>query len=172
MKNTRLGLGKGMGCGYKNLVPFDKHVHSMSAKGMKTYRVYISGYVFAKANSPDQANEKAQKYVNTKTKATITSTMSENQAMDKKQAELYKKYNLVLDAKGKLTKKELMKQREKLVKKLRNLRNLAEETELYGFAHKDEEEELEWDLDSYEFDIEELEDKLEKNSEQLRKVKK
>lgn len=38
MKNTRLGLGRGMGCGYKNLVPKDPFVHSMSAKGVKTWK--------------------------------------------------------------------------------------------------------------------------------------
>ena len=32
----RRGLGKGLGVGYKNLAPMDSHVHSLSAKGVKT----------------------------------------------------------------------------------------------------------------------------------------
>lgn len=32
----RKGLGKGLGMGYKNLVPIDAHIHSLSAKGVKT----------------------------------------------------------------------------------------------------------------------------------------
>jgi len=34
MKNTRRGLGKGLGTGYKNLAPMDSHIHSLSAKGI------------------------------------------------------------------------------------------------------------------------------------------
>lgn len=37
--NTRKGLGKGLGCGYKNLAPMDAHIHSLSAKGLKTTTV-------------------------------------------------------------------------------------------------------------------------------------
>jgi len=40
MKNTRRGLGKGLGIGYKNLVPMDSHIHSLSAKGCKTRQLY------------------------------------------------------------------------------------------------------------------------------------
>lgn len=36
MKNVRRGMGKGLGIGYKNLVPIDSHIHSLSAKGVKT----------------------------------------------------------------------------------------------------------------------------------------
>jgi len=36
MKNTRRGLGKGLGTGYKNLAPMDSHIHSLSAKGVRT----------------------------------------------------------------------------------------------------------------------------------------
>lgn len=32
----RAGLGKGLGMGYKNLIPIDKHIHSLSAKGIKS----------------------------------------------------------------------------------------------------------------------------------------
>lgn len=37
MKNIRRGLGKGLGMGYKNIAPMDGHIHSLSAKGVKTY---------------------------------------------------------------------------------------------------------------------------------------
>jgi len=39
--NNRRGLGKGLGCGYKNIAPMDSHVHSLSAKGQKTYSTYL-----------------------------------------------------------------------------------------------------------------------------------
>jgi len=32
----RKGLGKGLGTGYKNLAPLDSHIHSLSAKGVKS----------------------------------------------------------------------------------------------------------------------------------------
>ena len=32
----RKGLGKGLGMGYKNIAPLDSHIHSLSAKGVKT----------------------------------------------------------------------------------------------------------------------------------------
>ena len=32
----RKGYGKGFGMGYKNLMPMDSHIHSLSAKGVKT----------------------------------------------------------------------------------------------------------------------------------------
>lgn len=34
----RRGIGKGLGMGYKNLVPMDSHIHSLSAKGVKSAR--------------------------------------------------------------------------------------------------------------------------------------
>lgn len=33
----RRGLGKGLGTGYKNLIPIDAHIHSLSAKGILTH---------------------------------------------------------------------------------------------------------------------------------------
>jgi len=33
---NRRGLGKGLGIGYKNLIPIDPFIHSLSAKGVKT----------------------------------------------------------------------------------------------------------------------------------------
>jgi len=35
----RKGLGKGLGMGYKNIAPMDSHIHSLSAKGVKS-RLY------------------------------------------------------------------------------------------------------------------------------------
>jgi hypothetical protein len=35
--NTRKGLGKGMGMGYKNIVQQDPYIHALSAKGVKSY---------------------------------------------------------------------------------------------------------------------------------------
>jgi len=35
---TRKGLGKGLGTGYKNLAPMDSHIHSLSAKGVSTWK--------------------------------------------------------------------------------------------------------------------------------------
>ena len=34
----RRGLGKGLGMGYKNLIPIDSHIHSLSAKGVRTQK--------------------------------------------------------------------------------------------------------------------------------------
>jgi hypothetical protein len=36
MKNTRRGMGIGRGCGYYNIAPMDSHIHSLSAKGVKS----------------------------------------------------------------------------------------------------------------------------------------
>lgn len=36
--NSRKGLGKGLGVGYKNLAPLDPHIHSLSARGIKSQR--------------------------------------------------------------------------------------------------------------------------------------
>jgi len=41
MKNTRKGMGKGLGCGYKNIAPMDAHIHSLSAKGIKSLRYEV-----------------------------------------------------------------------------------------------------------------------------------
>ena len=40
----RKGLGKGLGKGYKNLLSvYDSHIHSLSAKGVKTYTLNMMG---------------------------------------------------------------------------------------------------------------------------------
>lgn len=47
MKNVRKGLGKGLGSGYYNIAPMDSHIHSLSAKGVKSAQ-----QIFKEAN-PD-----------------------------------------------------------------------------------------------------------------------
>lgn len=44
MKNVRLGLGKGLGSGYKNILPKDSYIHGLSAKGVKTTNMYLVKY--------------------------------------------------------------------------------------------------------------------------------
>jgi len=39
--NLRKGLGKGKGSGYYNIAPMDSHIHSLSAKGVKTARIVL-----------------------------------------------------------------------------------------------------------------------------------
>lgn len=39
----RKGLGKGLGSGYFNLAPMDSHIHSLSAKGVKTQTLNMMG---------------------------------------------------------------------------------------------------------------------------------
>jgi len=50
MKNIRRGLGKGLGTGYKNLAPMDSHIHSLSAKGVKT--ISLKRAVYGKPKVP------------------------------------------------------------------------------------------------------------------------
>ena len=52
MKNTRLGMGKGRGVGYYNIAPLDSHIHSLSAKGVKSIiNKYSSGKKLTKSES-------------------------------------------------------------------------------------------------------------------------
>jgi hypothetical protein len=37
----RRGMGFGRGCGYYNIAPMDSHIHSLSAKGVKTYVMHL-----------------------------------------------------------------------------------------------------------------------------------
>jgi len=79
--NNRRGLGKGMGIGYKNLVPLDAHIHSLSAKGFS------------------QKQSKNMDYMIGKSRAVKKGLITENQA--NKDISRYKKvYDI--DAKGKL----------------------------------------------------------------------
>lgn len=58
---NRRGLGKGLGTGYKNLAPMDSHIHSLSAKGQKTYAVPVRGLIFTKARDEKSAESKVSK---------------------------------------------------------------------------------------------------------------
>ena len=42
----RRGLGRGLGTGYKNLAPMDSHIHSLSAKGIKTLVKNYQNYIY------------------------------------------------------------------------------------------------------------------------------
>ena len=60
----RKGLGIGMGMGYKNLVPLDPYIHSLSAKGVRTYAVTGTGFAFqheVKARDKKEAIKKVDK---------------------------------------------------------------------------------------------------------------
>lgn len=61
MKNTRRGLGKGKGIGYYNLVPIDSHIHSLSAKGVKTDVVRFGAYQY-KVTSPHSLGFRSNNY--------------------------------------------------------------------------------------------------------------
>ena len=62
MKNIRKGLGKGLGTGYKNLAPMDSHIHSLSAKGVKTTYCVKDNYgvVWKKNLSKSKADKLAK----------------------------------------------------------------------------------------------------------------
>lgn len=62
MKNTRKGMGRGLGIGYKNIVPIDTHIHSLSAKGVKTYNYKTPrGQVSVAVSKPNEITT-AMKY--------------------------------------------------------------------------------------------------------------
>jgi len=42
-RSNRVGLGDGLGRGYKNLAPADSHIHYLSAKGVKIYQPFFRG---------------------------------------------------------------------------------------------------------------------------------
>ena len=61
--NFRKGLGKNKGKGYYNILPLDSHIHSLSAKGVKTrtYIVTADGFAYehsVKAKSKKEAVKK------------------------------------------------------------------------------------------------------------------
>jgi len=64
----RRGLGKGLGKGYKNLVPRDPLIHGLSAKGVKTYQVVDNYGVTWKKGLKKKEAEKLAKRLNKKTK--------------------------------------------------------------------------------------------------------
>jgi hypothetical protein len=43
LKSVRIGLGTGMGRGYKNLAPRDSHVHYLAGKGVTIYQPFFKG---------------------------------------------------------------------------------------------------------------------------------
>ena len=51
----RKGLGIGMGMGYKNLMPMDSHIHSLSAKGQKT--IQLRRVPYGKKSTPKKDRE-------------------------------------------------------------------------------------------------------------------
>ena len=57
MKNTRVGLGKGLGMGYKNIVPIDSHIHSLSAKGIGTKVFPLVRVPYGKKSTPKKDRE-------------------------------------------------------------------------------------------------------------------
>lgn len=69
----RKGLGKGLGQGYKNLAIFDSHIHSLSAKGVKTITVD-----FASRKSTKNAGTQRMKLYNQGFKETMTEKVGED----------------------------------------------------------------------------------------------
>lgn len=49
---TRKGYGKGLGMGYKNLMPMDSHIHSLSAKGVKSLHIEPTYVPRGSGNNP------------------------------------------------------------------------------------------------------------------------
>jgi len=48
----RRGLGKGLGTGYRNLAPMDSHIHSLSARGVKTLTTLKKEFQLDDKNEP------------------------------------------------------------------------------------------------------------------------
>jgi hypothetical protein len=42
-RSDRVGLGVGLGMGYRNLAPADSHIHYLSGKGVKIYKPFFRG---------------------------------------------------------------------------------------------------------------------------------
>jgi hypothetical protein len=190
--NTRRGMGKGTGkIGYYNLAPMDAHIHSLSAKGVKTYEYFynrkgdvpaggVGGYV--KAQNMKDAKNKLKKRYHLPQKVFMFLEKAKDEDLNAKKIDwdyvessktTHRHIIKPSMSKGKLTKKQLLKERTKLLKELRNLENQKEEVEENMIDEKDkpEREYYEDDLDYYENSIEEIDEKLEKNSDELRKVK-
>ena len=54
MVTTRRGYGKGLGCGYKNLMPKDPFIHGLSAKGVKYYQGTANVLFTVKAKNQEE----------------------------------------------------------------------------------------------------------------------
>ena len=52
----RTGMGKGLGKGYKNIAPMDSHIHSLSAKGVKTRYAIVNLNVWSDDKPQDIIN--------------------------------------------------------------------------------------------------------------------
>lgn len=57
MKQTRKGMGIGMGIGYKNLVPLDPYIHSLSAKGIGSKVFPLVRVSYGKKSTPKKDRE-------------------------------------------------------------------------------------------------------------------
>jgi len=57
MKNVRKGLGKGLGMGYKNILPLDSHIHSLSAKGISSKVISLVRVPYGKKDTPKKDRE-------------------------------------------------------------------------------------------------------------------
>ena len=55
----RRGLGKGLGMGYKNIAPLDSHIHSLSAKGVKTQSLIMTRKAYADISLDEENFEKS-----------------------------------------------------------------------------------------------------------------
>ena len=98
----RKGLGRGLGKGYKNIVPRDPYVHGLSAKGVKTYDVDIKkATILVRAKNPKEALTKA---VNHLDNSKIAGKVTNPKLVKKSLAEDFKKYNIVINAKGRKVK--------------------------------------------------------------------
>ena len=231
---SRKGLGMGLGKGFKNMIPQDPFVHSMSARGVKTgekisivktdmsdwkwnlrfirHGLYAGDGKFFKTKKV--AEKYARKYMKLNAKG-ISEEMLEkfgrldgefspenltcdgelsNLQVRKKYAMLMREWRALekevghkvsrdevedwlikkLNAKGELTKKQLLKEITKLQKEYDNMERLKEDVEVNMIDEKDkrEREYYEDDLDYYENSIEEISEKLDKTNDQLRKVNK
>lgn len=88
MKRKGYGIGKGMG--YKNMMPMDSHIHSLSAKGVKTYTYTIKSNIPINKNWLGMTIER-QMAIDDNTDVNKFSEMSKK----------YKEYDITVSAKAK-----------------------------------------------------------------------
>lgn len=96
----RKGLGKGLGRGYKNIVPRDPFIHGLSAKGVKTFNVPMKSSLSVIAKNKKEAIDKTIEYVDT-TKISAVIIDKKVKKLDNYTAKGMERIGLVLDAKGK-----------------------------------------------------------------------
>ena len=97
----RKGLGKGLGKGYKNIVPRDPFIHGLSAKGVKTFNVPMKSSLSVIAKNKKEAIDKTIEYVDT-TKISAVIIDKKVKKLDNYTAKGMERIGLVLDAKGEL----------------------------------------------------------------------